>query len=628
MTELGEPPGAGADPVGDFGNDILAGRGPGRNADLSDTGVPGRSGVDEATVRTLENHLAQLEQRTKRLRRQKQTEIDELRRRLRAGERHLGELGERLEAVRAELAPARGVAADERTGLSEQPAPDEHEPGGSAAEALKAQLAALEVRAAQLERAVQAQRKARRHLESRLARAHARYAAIERTIVELRRTTVELRAGYEQLEAAHRAELERFGARVRELEEELRRTGAQRLRSGDPPTTAEPGAADAARRREMSEALAAAVERLRARTAEPGRQIEQAEFVAEEEFVGAEGSVGEQELLGEEWSLGREGRVPLEPADPGPPVPERPAPEPAASNDDAPEPAAPNAGAVTEGPAAAAVQASAAQAVSEPPPPALQARLPEQPAERAPWLAPAIRQVARRRDLKLAGELIVELLAAQKLILNKPLSYAIEIQGVGSFRARIDGERTAIERIDSTEEVKKGSVDFFVRGPAPAFSELAAGGTGRRLRGVKVQGKRRRLRRLLAARRPPLALADLAEAGIAVWPGLMLLALAEAIDPAWTKGRQFVIGFVVRDKQSATIYVSVRDGEPVVVTRAPDRDPAATVRCCERAFMSLLAGVEPPAGQQVAIEGSRAMLDLLISWTDRVQGLLPAETVS
>ena len=50
MSQLGEPPGAGADPVGDFGNEIVAGRGRGRTADPSDTGVRGRSGVDEATV--------------------------------------------------------------------------------------------------------------------------------------------------------------------------------------------------------------------------------------------------------------------------------------------------------------------------------------------------------------------------------------------------------------------------------------------------------------------------------------------------------------------------------------------------------------------------------------------------
>ena len=79
--------------------------------------------------------------------------------------------------------------------------------------------------------------------------------------------------GYGQLEAAHRAELERLRARVRELEEELRRTGAQRERGGDLPATDKPGVPDAARRREMSEALAAAVVRLRARTAQRRRQL-------------------------------------------------------------------------------------------------------------------------------------------------------------------------------------------------------------------------------------------------------------------------------------------------------------------------------------------------------------------
>ncbi len=425
---------------------------------------------------------------------------------------------------------------------------------------------------------------------------------------------------YEELEGARRTELERLRTRVRELEEQLRRAGEQRDRRGDPPATPEPGGPDEARRREISDALAAAVARLRARTAETARsQLDEEEFVAEEEFVGAEGSVGEREFVGEERSRGSDGPVSREPTNS----------DAAAPDPGGPHSAALEAATVAAAPAPALVQAPATEADSQSPTAAArQPRFPKQPARRASWLAPAIRQVAASRDIKLAGELIAELLVAQRLILDKPLDYAIEIQGVGSFRATIDGERTAIQRIGSLEEVKKSSVDFLLRGPAPAFSELAAGGAGRRLRGVKVQGNRRRLRRLRAARRPPLALADLAEAGITVWPGLMLLALAEAIDPAWTKGQRSVIAFVVRDKQSATIYVSLRDGEPVVVTRVPDRDPAVTVRCCELAFMSLLAGVEPPAGQQITIEGTRAVLDLFISWTDRVQGLLPAEAVS
>jgi hypothetical protein len=141
---------------------------------------------------------------------------------------------------------------------------------------------------------------------------------------------------------------------------------------------------------------------------------------------------------------------------------------------------------------------------------------------------------------------------------------------------------------------------------------------------VKAHGSRRKLRRLLSARREPLALSDLAEAGVQVWPGLLLLALSEAIPPEWTKGHSFVLAFAVQSPPappSATLYVQARDGQPLAVTRVRAQAPLSTVNLSERAFLCVLAGAPLPPGEQVLAQGPAQPLELLLEWSDRAQGL-------
>jgi hypothetical protein len=251
-------------------------------------------------------------------------------------------------------------------------------------------------------------------------------------------------------------------------------------------------------------------------------------------------------------------------------------------------------------------------------------------AERKSWLAPAIRRVAEDRDAKLAGELICELLPAQRV--KRALTYTLRIEGLGDVQVRLDGERTTVRRpsagsigaaVDAAgarEAQERGA--FLLEGPAAAFAELAAGGVGRRLPGVKVHGSRRKLRRLLASRRTPLALSDLAESGIEVWPGLLLLALSEAIDPQWTQGHSFVLAFAIEGPPNATLYVQVRDGGPIGVTRVRGEQPLSTVKLSERAFVCALSGGPLPPAEQVFIEGPLEPLTLLLEWSDRAQGLV------
>jgi hypothetical protein len=244
-----------------------------------------------------------------------------------------------------------------------------------------------------------------------------------------------------------------------------------------------------------------------------------------------------------------------------------------------------------------------------------------EPAKRPPsWLAPAIRRVAERGEAKLAGELIVELLPAQRLVFGQPLTYAIEIEEVGSFRVRLDGERSVVEKVStpSTEE----KIDFLLKGQATSFSELAAGGGGRRMPGLKVRGSKRRARKLLAARRPPVALADLASTGMSVWPGLLLLALAAAIEPESTRGQNFVVAFeVLGEPSSVTIFVCVADGQPVIVTRTHDGDATVTAQLSERALTCLVSASALPEQETIALEGDAHALEVFLSLSDRAQGL-------
>jgi hypothetical protein len=349
-------------------------------------------------------------------------------------------------------------------------------------------------------------------------------------------------------------------------------------------------------REEMAQALAAAVARLRARVAVPVEPDEQES--GEQEPEGGEPEPEEPES----------GQV-LEPKDRAP-EPEPTPPEPKSM----PTPFIPRVLAHTD--------------------------------QREPWLAPAIRRVAEERDAKLAGELVCELLPAQRV--KRALTYTLRIEGLGDVQVRLEGERAAVRRPSAGTIVAPGAGGsgqaaggqaagvqasgergshsergaFLLEGPASAFAELAAGGTGRRLPGVKVHGSRRKLRRLLAARRAPLALSDLADAGIQVWPGLLLLALAQAIDSQWTKGHSFVLAFAIEGQPSATLYVQVRNGEPIEVTRVRGEQPLSTVRLSERAFVCVLSGAPLPSSEQVLVEGPLEPLTLLLGWSDRAQGLV------
>lgn len=249
-------------------------------------------------------------------------------------------------------------------------------------------------------------------------------------------------------------------------------------------------------------------------------------------------------------------------------------------------------------------------------PGALQPRTLTVPEARVSWLAPAIRRLAEKRDAKLAAELVVELLPAQHQIMDGSLEYDITIAELGAFHVALDGGHATVSRGKGA-----GPVDFSLEGSAAAFSELAAGGTSRKHPGLRVRKGRLRARRLLKARRRPVALADLVAAEIDIWPGLLLLAIAEAIDPSWTAGQRFDLAFDLQSAPSVEIFVQVADGAPIFVSRTTSGTPVARVSVTERALMCLLAGVPAPPEHTPVAHGDVSSVETFLGWVARAQGL-------
>lgn len=234
-----------------------------------------------------------------------------------------------------------------------------------------------------------------------------------------------------------------------------------------------------------------------------------------------------------------------------------------------------------------------------------------------PWLADALRSLAADDEVA-AAELLVALLPAQAGAVPGPLAYRLAIERFGTYRVAIEGDDATLERLGPSEET---DVDVRVAGSVAALAPLAAGAAGRWLRGAKVEG-RLRLRRLLRARRAPVTLSDLVARRLLVDPGLVLAALARTIEPAWTKGRRFTVAFVVTGRDAGTHWLTVRDGEPVTVSReAPVARTDAIVQVAQPAFLPLLARLAPPLGERLLVLGDAAAHEQLGRWFDRVQGL-------
>jgi len=283
--------GAGGGPARGPEGDLLAERRARRAAESGETALIRRAETAEATVRTLETHVASLQQRLGEaeeeqrrisemleaetpaagdrsssieqelrlakqreyaeqqlriaaedrcidLERESHLEVERLSRRLGASERIARELTDQLESVHRELAEAEQAAAATKAGVRRSE------------RALQARLSELERRALEIQRGLEAERAARERSERLLESMRLGHRRVEGLVAELRGGVARLRAA-----AATAPPQERPGSVGY-----YRRDAAQ----------AAGGAPAQADRDEMTAALAAAVERLRARVEDAG----------------------------------------------------------------------------------------------------------------------------------------------------------------------------------------------------------------------------------------------------------------------------------------------------------------------------------------------------------------------
>ncbi|HEX8121070.1 MAG TPA: hypothetical protein VF549_07380 [Solirubrobacteraceae bacterium] len=236
----------------------------------------------------------------------------------------------------------------------------------------------------------------------------------------------------------------------------------------------------------------------------------------------------------------------------------------------------------------------------------------------SPWLRGGLQSLAAREP-ETAARLLAALLPVQALVAGD-LAYDLTAPTVGTLRVVLAGGTAKVEPRERPGD--RHEVDVLLEGPLDALAPLAAGGAGRKLKGVHVRGSRRRIRRLLKARRDPVGLADLGFAGSPVHPGLLLSALAAAVDPTWTIGHRLAVAYVIGG--DGTFTVMAGDGSPLrVVPGIPEQagGPTATVVVSARAFMPLIAGQKPPEDERATVTGERWAADLVHAWFDRARGV-------
>ena len=234
----------------------------------------------------------------------------------------------------------------------------------------------------------------------------------------------------------------------------------------------------------------------------------------------------------------------------------------------------------------------------------------------------ALREMARR-DPELAARLVLQTLPAAAARIPGKLSYALEVEGLGSYRVAVAHGSASVTPLDGAD----GQVDFRLATDARTLAQLAAGAgpLGLMLRGrLKLKGKRLRARKLRAmSNGEPPTMAEVVQRGGDVDPDLVYRALEYLIDPEWTRGHRFVVAYEITP--GGTWYVKVNDGQPVSVTTEPPSEGVdATARVGADTYRGLISGELTPSvamqKQLTDIEGEIYPVTILGRWIERSQG--------
>ena len=230
-------------------------------------------------------------------------------------------------------------------------------------------------------------------------------------------------------------------------------------------------------------------------------------------------------------------------------------------------------------------------------------------------------------DPELAARLILMTLPGAASKIGGTMAYVLDVKELGAHRVSISGGRARVDRVESGEAE---DVDFRLQTDARTLADLVTGGhgpLGLMMRGrLRIRGKRRKALKLRKLSSGELSMADVVEAGGTLDPDVLYRSLPYMVEPEWTRGHEFTVGYVVTG--AGTWYVTARDGEPLEVT-TENREPIGTATISLDSYQRMASGQITPSiamqNQLTKIDGQIHPVTLLGRWIARAQGADDAE---
>ena len=240
----------------------------------------------------------------------------------------------------------------------------------------------------------------------------------------------------------------------------------------------------------------------------------------------------------------------------------------------------------------------------------------------------ALNRIAKE-DPELAARLILMTLPGAASKIPGTLTYVLDVDGVGAHRVSVSGGRA---RVDPAADGDGHDADFRLHADPRTLADLvtgARGPLGLMMRGrLRIRGKRRKARKLRKLSSGALSMADVVEAGGTLDPDILYRSLPYMIEPDWTQGHSFTVKYVVTGERGGTWYVTVRDGEPLVVTRE-EREAVGTATVSFDTYQRMASGQLSPSmamqNQLTTIDGQIHPVTVLGRWIARAQGSDDAE---
>jgi ribonucleoside-diphosphate reductase beta chain len=232
-------------------------------------------------------------------------------------------------------------------------------------------------------------------------------------------------------------------------------------------------------------------------------------------------------------------------------------------------------------------------------------------------------------DPELAARLILMTLPGAASKIGGTMSYVLDVEELGAHRVSISGGRARVDRLESGDDE---DVDFRLHADARTLTDLVTGAhgpLGLMMRGrLRIRGKRRKAMKLRRMSSGELSMADVVEAGGTLDPDVLYRSLPYLLDADWTQGHDFTVRYVVTGDGGGSWYVTVRDGQPLAVTR-DDRDAVGTATVSFDSYQRMASGQVSPSiamqNQLTKIDGEIHPITLLGRWIARAQGQDDAE---